>query len=82
MSEDNKKMNLDGYESEILEAYEQGRLSPSYSQTDFQAIMGRTCTLHVDVDNEQIPSHHRKLKHPSCIHVPVFYNIRWILISF
>ena len=33
-----KKIILGEYEKEILEAYENGRLKPSKSQTDFQTI--------------------------------------------
>ena len=33
-----KKIILDEYEKEILEAYEKGRLKPSKSQADFQTI--------------------------------------------
>lgn len=40
-----KKQNeiiLDGYEKEILEAYENGRLKPSKSQADYQTIAVNT----------------------------------------
>ncbi len=33
-----KKIILDDYENEILEAYENGKLIPSHSKKDFQAI--------------------------------------------
>ena len=38
----NKKINLDGYEREILELYEDGRLKPAASETDYQAIARTT----------------------------------------
>ena len=38
----NKKSNLDGYEQEILELYEDGRLKPASSETDYQAIARTT----------------------------------------
>ena len=64
MSEDNKKMNLDGYESEILEAYEQGRLSPSYSQTDFQAVarntMKKTRKINIRISENDLNALQRK----------------------
>ena len=37
-----KKIILDEYEKEILEAYENGRLKPSKSQTDFHTIARNT----------------------------------------
>jgi predicted DNA binding CopG/RHH family protein len=36
------KIILDEYEKEILEAYEDGRLKPSKSQVDYQAIARHT----------------------------------------
>ncbi|MEA3241500.1 MAG: hypothetical protein U9P37_08025 [Pseudomonadota bacterium] len=42
MAEKQKQMNLDDYENEILEAYENGRLKPSETKTDFQAIVRNT----------------------------------------
>ncbi|MEA2110155.1 MAG: hypothetical protein U9P07_12150 [Pseudomonadota bacterium] len=42
MAEKQKQMNLDDYENEILEAYENGRLKPSETKTDFQAIARNT----------------------------------------
>ena len=38
----NDKIILDDYENEILEAYEDGRLKPSKSQIDYQAIARTT----------------------------------------
>ncbi len=38
MAEKQKKIILDEYEKEILEAYENGRLKPSKSQADFRTI--------------------------------------------
>ena len=38
----NKKTNLDGYEQEILELYEDGRLKPAPGETDYQAIARTT----------------------------------------
>jgi len=37
-----KKIILDDYEKEILEAYENGRLKPATSQDDYQAIAANT----------------------------------------
>ena len=42
MAEKQKKVILDDYENEILEAYESGKLKPSDSKTDFQAIAKNT----------------------------------------
>ncbi len=42
MAEKQKKIILDDYENEILEAYESGKLMPSHSQTDFQTIAKNT----------------------------------------
>lgn len=42
MAEKRKKIVLDEYEKEILEAYEDGRLRPSKSQPDFQTIARST----------------------------------------
>ena len=42
MAKKQKKIILDEYEKEILEAYENGRLKPSKSQTDFQTIDSNT----------------------------------------
>ncbi len=42
MSEKHKKMQLDEYENEILEAYEDGKLKPSPSEIDFQAVARNT----------------------------------------
>ena len=42
MAENQKKTTLDDYENEILEAYENGKLMPSNSQTDFQIIAKNT----------------------------------------
>jgi predicted DNA binding CopG/RHH family protein len=42
MAKKPKKIILDEYEKEILEAYEDGRLKPSKSQTDFQTIASNT----------------------------------------
>ncbi len=42
MAEKQKKVILDEYEKEILEAYENSRLKPSKSQADFQTIARNT----------------------------------------
>ena len=42
MAKKQKKIILDEYEKEILEAYESGRLKPSKSQADYQAIARNT----------------------------------------
>jgi predicted DNA binding CopG/RHH family protein len=42
MAKKQKKIILDGYEKEILEAYENGRLKPSKSQADYQTIAMNT----------------------------------------
>ena len=42
MVEKHTKINLDEYEQEILKAYENGKLKPSQSKTDFQAIAQNT----------------------------------------
>ncbi len=42
MTEKQKKMILDDYENEILEAYENRELKPSNSRTDFQSIAKNT----------------------------------------
>jgi len=39
---DNNKIILDDYENEILELYEDGKLKPSKSQVDYQAIAHTT----------------------------------------
>jgi predicted DNA binding CopG/RHH family protein len=42
MTKKQKRIILDGYEKEILEAYEDGKLKPSKSQTDYQTIARNT----------------------------------------
>ncbi len=42
MAKEQEKIILDEYEKEILEAYEDGRLRPSESQADYQAIAMNT----------------------------------------
>jgi predicted DNA binding CopG/RHH family protein len=42
MNKKQKKILLDDYENEILEAYEKGSLKPSKHQTDFQEIASNT----------------------------------------
>ena len=42
MTKRTKKIMLDGYESEILKAYESGKLVISESRVDFQAIARNT----------------------------------------
>ena len=42
MAKQQKQIFLDGYEKEILESYENGKLKPSKSRTDYQAIAGNT----------------------------------------
>ena len=42
MSKKQNKMILDDYEYEILEAYENGKLKPSKSNTDYQTIAKNT----------------------------------------
>ena len=42
MAEKQNKIILDDYENEILEAYENGKLMPSRSKTDFQEIAKNT----------------------------------------
>ena len=42
MQKKQNKLNLDNYESEILDAYENGKLTLSESETDFQAIAHNT----------------------------------------
>lgn len=42
MDKKNNKIILDDYEQEILEAYENGKLKPSKSETDFQTIANNT----------------------------------------
>ncbi len=42
MAKKTEKIILDDYESEILEAYESGKLVPSESGVDFQAIARNT----------------------------------------
>ncbi len=42
MATNKKKMIFDEYEKEILEAYENGSLKPSKSQTDYQTIARNT----------------------------------------
>jgi len=42
MANKKKNIKLDDYESEILEAYENGKLKPSKSKTDFQTIAKNT----------------------------------------
>ena len=48
MDKNQKKIVLDGYEKEILEAYENGMLKPSKSQVDYQAIARNTMTKKQD----------------------------------
>jgi hypothetical protein len=38
----NSNMELDDYEKEILEAYENGNLKPSFSQTNYKEIARNT----------------------------------------
>lgn len=42
MTKKQKKIVLDEYENEILEAYESGKLKPSKSQTNYQTIAQNT----------------------------------------
>ena len=42
MSEKEKKIILDDYEKEILEAYENGKLNPAAPQDDYQTIAANT----------------------------------------
>ena len=42
MTKHKKKIILDDYENEILEAYENGKLKPSKSQTDYKKIASNT----------------------------------------
>ena len=42
MDKKQKKIVLDKYENEILDAYENGKLKPSESHTDFQTIARNT----------------------------------------
>ena len=42
MTHNQKKILLDDYENEILEAYESGNLKPSKSQTDYRIIAQNT----------------------------------------
>jgi len=42
MAKKQKKIILDDYENEILEAYENGNLKPSKSRTDYQLIARNT----------------------------------------
>ncbi len=42
MAKKQKKIILDEYEKEILEAYENGRLKPTKSQADYQTIAMNT----------------------------------------
>ncbi len=42
MTEKHKKIILDDYENEILEAYENGKLKPSNIQTDYREIASNT----------------------------------------
>ena len=42
MAKKQKKIVLDEYEKEILEAYENGMLKPSKSQADYQKIVRNT----------------------------------------
>lgn len=42
MAEDQKKIVLDEYEKEILALYENGRLKPAKTQTDYQIIARNT----------------------------------------
>jgi predicted DNA binding CopG/RHH family protein len=42
MTKKQKKIVLDEYENEILEAYEDGRLKPSKTQPDYQTVARNT----------------------------------------
>jgi len=42
MTKKRKEIILDGYEKEILEAYENGKLKPAESKTDYQTIARNT----------------------------------------
>lgn len=42
MAKNQKEIILDDYENEILEAYKNGNLKPSKSQTDYQEIASNT----------------------------------------
>ena len=42
MADKRNTINLDDYENEILEAYENGKLKPSAAETDFQTVARNT----------------------------------------
>lgn len=58
MAEKQKTIVLDEYEKEILEAYEEGRLKPSKTQPDFQAIAGNTrkknCKVNIRISESDL----------------------------
>ncbi len=64
MSKTRKTIVLDAYEKEIQEAYENGRLKPSKSQTDFRVIarntMRKDCKINIRITNNDLVALQKK----------------------
>ena len=64
MTEKENLMQLDTYENEILEAYEQGKLKPSPSDIDLQAVarntMKKTRKINIRISENDLSALQRK----------------------
>jgi len=64
MAKRENQIVLDQYEKEILEAYENGTLRPSRSQTDFQAIarntMKKNCKVNIRLSENVLSALQRR----------------------
>ena len=64
MAKKQKKIVLDEYENEILEAYENGVLKPSKSQTDYQIIAQNTikknCKINIRISENDLTALQRR----------------------
>jgi len=64
MAKKQKKIILDDYENEILEAYENGMLKPSKSRTNFQEIarntMKKTHKINIRISKNDLSALQRK----------------------
>jgi predicted DNA binding CopG/RHH family protein len=64
MDNKNKTIELDEYEKEILDAFENGELKPSKSQTDFQEIarntMKKNRKINIRISENDLSSLQRK----------------------
>ena len=64
MAKKQKKMILDEYEKELLEAYENGKLKPAKLQTDYQAIakntMRKNRKINIRISDNDLSALHRR----------------------